>query len=88
MSRPRPTPDVRAIVAEVLQIPEPDVLPGADLRTLPGIDSVKILRIVTRIEQKHGIELDEDVVFKLATCEHLADLVQRTVQRKSEAACG
>jgi acyl carrier protein len=73
--------DIRSIVADVLHVPEAEVRGGSELRVLPGMDSVKILRIVTRIERAHGIELEEDVVFKVQTLEDLEELVRRTVGR-------
>jgi acyl carrier protein len=77
--------DIRSIVAEVLRIPEAEVRQGADLRGLPGMDSVKILRIVTRIERRHGIELEEDVVFNVETLADLEDLVCRTAAQSPHA---
>jgi len=76
--------DVRAIVADVLKVSESELPGSADLRALPGIDSVKILRIVTRLEQRHDIELSEDVVFKLVTLQDLEALVRDTAARRPQ----
>lgn len=71
--------DVRSVIADVLSISAEDVAAGCDLRTLPGMDSVKILRIITRIEQTHGIELEDDVVFRAVTLDDLEGLVRSRI---------
>lgn len=46
------------------------------IRDLPNIESIKVLRIVTRIEQRFGVVLEDDVVFRLETVPELVTLVE------------
>lgn len=51
------------------------------LATLPGIESVKILRAVVRIEDECAISVPDDFLFETATVQELVDLVARLVER-------
>lgn len=56
---------------------------GTVIRELPGIESMKVLRIIAKIERQFGIELDDDVVFNIGT---YGDLVKALEKAKAEAA--
>jgi len=58
---------------------------GADqtnLRDIPGIESLKILRIILRIEEHYDIELEEQVVFSVETIENIAVAVANLLAKK------
>ena len=76
---------IGAVLAEVLALPEADIAGCRDLSTLPGIDSMKMLRVITRIERRLHIELDDRVVFRLHTLEDLQDLVRQCVEEEHPA---
>lgn len=69
---------VAAISAEQLGVERP-LDPATDLRTLDGVDSLRLLRLVTRIEEHFGVELDDAEVFDTHTVGGLADLVRARV---------
>ena len=46
--------------AAELGVPAASLRPDADLRAIEGMDSVKVLRMVARIEQAYDIELDDE----------------------------
>jgi acyl-CoA synthetase (AMP-forming)/AMP-acid ligase II/acyl carrier protein len=48
-----------------------------ELAAIPGLDSVKILRAVVRIEEDSGISIPDDFLFETATVQDLANLVTR-----------
>lgn len=82
MTTPAPTdlaPTVAAIAAAQLGVEEP-LGPETDLRTLDGVDSLRLLRLVTRVEEHFGVELDDAEVFDAHTVGALADLVRARVQ--------
>jgi len=54
-----------------------------NLRDIPGIESLKILRIILR-EEHYDIELEEQVVFSVETIENIAVAVRTCLERKSE----
>lgn len=73
------TASVVEIVADVLGADPADLRPGTDLRTVEGADSIKVLRIIARIEQRYDIELDDEDVFGVSTVEQVASVVAAAV---------
>jgi acyl carrier protein len=57
--------------------------PTTVIRELPGIESMKVLRIIAKIERQFGVELDDEVVFNVGT---YGDLVGALDKAKAEAA--
>lgn len=68
------------VAAELGRRPE-DLRPDTDLRAVEGADSIKVLRIVAKIEQSYDIELEDDEIFGLATIAQVADVVARAIER-------
>ncbi|KNB50821.1 acyl carrier protein [Streptomyces caatingaensis] len=59
-----------ALVAE-LGIDATALAGEAELSLLPGMESVKLLRIVSALEEVHGVSLDDDVLFSIETVDDL-----------------
>ena len=59
-----------ALVAE-LGVDATAVAGHAELAMLPGMESVKLLRIVSALEEAHGVSLDDDVLFSIETVDDL-----------------
>ena len=53
--------------------------PDADLRAIEGMDSVKVLRMIAKIEQAYDIELDDEVVFGLSSVAGTAGAVRHAL---------
>ncbi|MFD2419696.1 acyl carrier protein [Amycolatopsis pigmentata] len=73
---------VTAIVAAELGRQTGELSPGADLRAVEGADSIKVLRIVAKIEQIYDIELPDDEIFALKTIDEVVTVVDRAVARE------
>lgn len=73
------TNSVVEIVAEVLGTDPADLRPDTDLRSVEGADSIKVLRIIAKIEQRHDIELEDADVFGVSTVEQVAGVVSAAV---------
>jgi acyl carrier protein len=63
------------IVADVLGVERTELGTDTDLRTVEGADSIKVLRIVAKIEQRYDVELEDEDVFGVSTIEQVADVV-------------
>jgi len=74
-SRQEIVEQVRAIAAEETGIPVEELTADLDLRKVEGIDSVKVLRVVARIERDYDVELSDEQVFAFATVSDVADAV-------------
>lgn len=68
---------VRSMVSEELNIPLDDLQLDTNLRELQGVESIKVLRIVTKLERMYDIELDDETVFQVSTIQELADAIEK-----------
>ena len=62
-------------VSSELGLPAEEIGTASSLRELPGVESVKVLRVVARIERDFDIELDDELVFRLETVDELTRAV-------------
>lgn len=67
---------VAATIAQELKIDEVQLTPTLDLRSIPGIESIKVLRIICKVEQKYDVELEDDAVFRANTIQDIVDAVR------------
>lgn len=67
---------ITGIAAAELGVPAESLAPDADLRAITGIDSVKVLRMIARIERNYDIELSDEDVFSLTTIDGTASAVR------------
>jgi acyl carrier protein len=74
---------VTAIAAAELGVPAGSLRPDTDLRAIEGMDSVKVLRVVARIEQAYDIELDDEVVFGLSSIAGTAEAVTQALREQA-----
>ncbi len=74
---------VTAIAAAELGVPAASLRPDTDLRAIEGLDSVKVLRMIGRIEQAYDIELDDEVVFGLSSIAGTAGAVRQALGEQS-----
>lgn len=70
---------IRRIAAARLGVPDKAVEPDADLRSLPGFDSLRALQIVLDVEEHFGIEVEDHVVFDAHTIREFAAAIDEVV---------
>jgi acyl carrier protein len=70
------------IVATELGVPAADVRPDTDLRALEGADSVKVLRVVAKIEREYDVELEDEDVFAVSSVGEVAGVVHRALDQE------
>ncbi|EFL28106.1 phosphopantetheine-binding protein [Streptomyces himastatinicus ATCC 53653] len=76
------TRTVTEVVAEILDRPVDALSPDADLRGVEGADSIKVVRIIAKIEQTFDIELEDDEIFGINTIGEVVALVERATARE------
>lgn len=79
------TASVTAIVAEVLAVPAAALSVDTDLREVEGADSIKVLRLIARIEREYDVELDDADVFDVSTITDVAGVVRKAVAAQEPA---
>jgi acyl carrier protein len=73
---------VRRYVCEELRVSPEAIGVDEDLREVRGAESVKLLRIVARLERHYDVELDEEDVFRVSSIEQMAELLTRLLDSK------
>ncbi|ODU07562.1 MAG: phosphopantetheine-binding protein [Pseudonocardia sp. SCN 72-86] len=76
------TATVTTIVAEVLAVPAAELSADTDLRGVEGADSIKVLRLVARIEREYDVELDDADVFGVETIAEVAGVVRKALENR------
>jgi acyl carrier protein len=64
-----------AFVCDELELRPEDFTGDTNLRELPGAESVKVLRVIARIERTYDCELDDEIVFRVETVRELVNAV-------------
>lgn len=70
---------VTGLVANEFGVPRDELTADVDLSTVEGADSVKVLRVVAKIERTYDIELEDEDVFGFTTIRDVATSVASTV---------
>jgi acyl carrier protein len=77
---------LRRLIAARLEIPIAELGDEVDLRSLRGVESIKILECVVAIEARFDVELEDEDVFGCSTIAGLADIVDQLVAERTSAA--
>jgi acyl carrier protein len=66
---------IAATIANELKMNAHELTPTTELRAVDGVESIKVLRIISKVEQKYDVELDDDTVFRVNTIQDIVDAV-------------
>ncbi|WP_067657966.1 acyl carrier protein [Nocardia harenae] len=81
------TADILRTVTEIATaetgIPSAELRPDADLRGMEGVDSVRVLRMVARIERAFDIEMEDEEVFGLSSLNDVVTVVDRALREEA-----
>jgi acyl carrier protein len=75
--------NISALVSQELKIPHEQIEPTTNLRELPGVESIKVLRIIAKLERAYGVELEDELVFRVKTVQELADAITQMRQERA-----
>lgn len=73
---------VKAIIAENLNVDEADVKPEASFINDLGADSLDQVELIMAFEEKFGIEIPDDQAEKISTVQAAVDYIQAKVSEK------
>jgi acyl carrier protein len=71
---------ITEIVAAELSVPADSLAPDTDLRGLEGADSVRLLRVVAKVERIWDVELDDADVFGVSSIADLTKVVGEALE--------
>lgn len=73
------------IVADELDIPVAGLTPDQHFRSLPNVDSMRVLQIVLTTEKAFDIEIEDEVTFRVQTIGEFQGVVEDLCRQKTSA---
>jgi acyl carrier protein len=70
---------VRAIAADVLQVPAASITPATSPETIESWDSVRQLDLVLALEQAFGVQFEPEEIDQMKNIERIVDLLSPKV---------
>jgi acyl carrier protein len=64
------------IISKQLAVPTSAISAGMKFRSLPNVDSIRVLEIIVAVEKKFDVEIPDDVTFRVETVGEFAALVE------------
>jgi acyl carrier protein len=84
-----PGADIRqqivSIIAEQLRMPAAELTPPTRFRSLPNVDSMRVLEVILKVEKAFGVEISDEATFRIETVGEFQDLVVRLCQEQASA---
>ena len=80
--------EVTRIISEVLEIAPAEVRPELSIRSLPNVESIRILNVILKVEKAFNIELPDDATFRIETVSEFVALVEEARSLQTPAAVG
>jgi acyl carrier protein len=68
-----------SLISAVLDIPVEHLDPEIAIRSIPNVDSIKILNVVLNVEKAYGIEIPDEVTFGLETLGEFEEFIAETL---------
>jgi acyl carrier protein len=74
---------IMSIIAEQLGTKEAELARDSHFRSLPNVDSMRVLQIILKTEKAFGIEISDEVTFRVETVGEFQDLVVQLCQEQA-----
>jgi acyl carrier protein len=74
---------VKEIICRELKLEPAKVTSTTKLRELAGVESIKILRIVTFVESHYDVEMEDQIIFKIETIQDTATAVRNLLEKRA-----
>lgn len=78
--------DIIQILSAELGMPGEELTADVHLRGIAGMDSMKVLSIILKVEKKFGIEIPDDATFRMETVGQFFELVESLVAQPLQRA--
>ena len=74
--------EIRAIVAEILEIDESKITPDAKFVEDLGMDSMMALEILASVEKKYKVKIPEEYLTKVTSLNSMVDTAKKLIGKK------
>lgn len=71
---------VTTVLRKVCQRPTLEITPEMRLDELPGMDSLRVLHVVTMIEERVGVEIDVAALDRLVRIRDIVSCIQAAIE--------
>lgn len=80
--------EINSIISDQLGVPIDSLGDDVHFRSLPNMSSMKVLQIILETEKRFGLELSDDVTFRVQTIKQFRDEVESLLVEGSAAPAG
>lgn len=80
--------EINSIITDQLGVNADVLADDVHFRSLPNMSSMKVLQIILETEKRFGIELSDDVTFRVQTIKQFRDEVETLLARETTAPAG
>ena len=74
--------EIRALVAEILEIDEEKITPNARFVEELGMDSMMALEILASVEKKYKIKIPEEYLTKVTSLDNMIEIARKILGKK------
>jgi len=74
--------EIRALVAEILEIDEEKITPGARFVEELGMDSMMALEILASVEKKYKVKIPEEYLTKVTSLDSMIEIARKLLDKK------
>jgi len=74
--------EIKALIAEIVEIDVDKITPDAKLVEDLGMDSMMALEILASVEKKYKIKIDEEYLTKLTTLKQIVEIARTILEKK------
>lgn len=68
--------EVYRLISETLGVSPELLTPGLPIRSIPNVESIKVLTVILRVEKLFDIQIPDEATFDLETIGQFEELVQ------------
>ncbi len=73
--------EIRALIAEIVELDEDKITPEANLVEDLGTDSMMALEILASVEKKYKIKIDEEYLTKLTSLKQIVEVARSILEK-------
>jgi len=74
--------EIRALIAEILEVDEKKITPNARFVEELGMDSMMALEILASAEKKYKIKISEEYLTKVTNLNNIVEIIQKIIEKK------
>lgn len=74
--------ELRALIAEILEINEAKITPEARFVEELGMDSMMALEILAAAEKKYKIKISEEYLTKVTSLNNITEIIRKLIEKK------